>query len=104
MSFISTSLTVRARGQPSPRFHVEAWLLFRNCEMDDYVFCLFFLLYILGFENVGVFISNFVELALHLAYSSFFSFLVFMARTLRAWAIKGRKTRSITCRTDLALG
>ena len=29
---ISTSLTVR--GQPSPRFHVEAWLPFKNCEMD----------------------------------------------------------------------
>ena len=28
---ISTSLTVQA--QPSPRFHVEAWLPFRNCEM-----------------------------------------------------------------------
>ena len=32
MSIISTSLTMR--GQPSPRFHVEAWLAFRNCEMD----------------------------------------------------------------------
>ena len=32
-----------------------------------------------------------------------FSFLVFMARVLRAWAIKGRKkTWSITCRTDRA--
>ena len=30
---ISTSLTVP--GQPSPRFHVEAWLPFRNCEMDS---------------------------------------------------------------------
>ena len=29
---ISTSLTVP--GQPSPRFHVEVWLPFRNCEMD----------------------------------------------------------------------
>ena len=29
---ISTSLNVT--GQPSPRFHVEAWLLFRNSEMD----------------------------------------------------------------------
>ena len=29
---ISTSLTVP--GQPSPRFHVEAWLPFRNREMD----------------------------------------------------------------------
>ena len=28
MLFISTSLTVP--GQPSPRFHVEAWLHFRN--------------------------------------------------------------------------
>ena len=28
---ISTFLTVR--GQPLPRFHVEAWLPFRNCEM-----------------------------------------------------------------------
>ena len=35
MSIIFTSLTVR--GQPSPRFHVEAWLLFRNCEMDYFV-------------------------------------------------------------------
>ena len=33
----------------------------------------------------------------------FFSFLVFMAFALRAWAIKEReKTRSITCRTDPA--
>ena len=32
MIIISTSLTVR--GQPSPRFYVEAWLPFRNCEMD----------------------------------------------------------------------
>ena len=31
MIIISTSLT---RGQPSPRFHVKAWLPFRNCEMD----------------------------------------------------------------------
>ena len=31
MIIISTSLTVR--GQPLPRFHVEAWLPFRNCEM-----------------------------------------------------------------------
>ena len=31
MSIICISLTVRA--QPSPRFHVEAWLPFRNCEM-----------------------------------------------------------------------
>ena len=29
---ISTSLKVT--GEPSPRFHVEAWLLFRNREMD----------------------------------------------------------------------
>ena len=29
---ISTLLTVR--GQPSPQFHVEAWLPFRNREMD----------------------------------------------------------------------
>ena len=35
MSFISTSLTVR--GQPSPWFHVEAWLPFGNCEMDYYM-------------------------------------------------------------------
>ena len=35
MSIISTSLTVR--GQPSSRFHVEAWLPFRNCEMVYYV-------------------------------------------------------------------
>ena len=32
MIIISTSLTVP--GQPSPRFHVEAWLCFRNREMD----------------------------------------------------------------------
>ena len=32
MIIIFTSLTVR--GQPSPRFYVEAWLPFRNCEMD----------------------------------------------------------------------
>ena len=32
MSIISTSPTVRR--QPSPRFHVEAWLPFRNREID----------------------------------------------------------------------
>ena len=32
MIIISTSLTVTT--QPSPRFHVEAWLPFRNREMD----------------------------------------------------------------------
>ena len=32
MIIISTSLTVRV--QPSPRFHVEAWLPFRNYEID----------------------------------------------------------------------
>ena len=32
MIIICTSLTVR--GQPSPRFHVEAWLPFRNREKD----------------------------------------------------------------------
>ena len=32
MSIIYTSLTVP--GKPSPRFHVEAGLPFRNCEMD----------------------------------------------------------------------
>ena len=32
MSIISTSLTVPR--QPSPWFHVEAWLPFRNREMD----------------------------------------------------------------------
>ena len=32
MIIISTSQTVL--GQPSPRFHIEAWLPFRNCEMD----------------------------------------------------------------------
>ena len=32
MIIISTSLTVP--GQPWPRFHAEAWLPFRNCEMD----------------------------------------------------------------------
>ena len=31
MIIISTSVTVR--GQPSSRFHVEAWLPFRNCEI-----------------------------------------------------------------------
>ena len=31
---ISTSLPVP--GQPSPRFYLEAWLPFRNCEMDYY--------------------------------------------------------------------
>ena len=34
MIIISTSLTVPT--QPSPRFHVEAWLPFRNCEKDYY--------------------------------------------------------------------
>ena len=29
-----TSNSVTVPGQPSPRFHVEAWLPFRNCEMD----------------------------------------------------------------------
>ena len=41
MIIISTSLTVP--GQPLPRFHVEAWLPFRNCEMDHshrFVHCL----------------------------------------------------------------
>ena len=32
---ISTSLT--KPGQPSPRFQVEAWLPFRNCEMVYYL-------------------------------------------------------------------
>ena len=32
MKIVSTSLIVP--GQPSPRFHVEAWLPFRNREMD----------------------------------------------------------------------
>ena len=32
MSIISTSLTVRT--QPWPQFHIEAWLPFRNREMD----------------------------------------------------------------------
>ena len=31
MIIISTFLTVPS--QPSPQFHVEAWLPFRNCEM-----------------------------------------------------------------------
>ena len=31
MIIISTSLTMS--GHPKPQFHVEAWLLFRNCEM-----------------------------------------------------------------------
>ena len=35
MRIISISLT--APGQPSPRFHVEAWFPFRNCEMDYYI-------------------------------------------------------------------
>ena len=35
MIIISTSLTVP--GQHSPQFHVEAWLPFRNREMDYYV-------------------------------------------------------------------
>ena len=34
MIIISNSLTVS--GQPLPQFHVEAWLPFRNCEMDYY--------------------------------------------------------------------
>ena len=42
MSVISTSLTVP--GQPSPRFHGEAWLPFRNREMDYY--CKYFHTYI----------------------------------------------------------
>ena len=32
MCIISTSVIVR--GQPSPRFHVEAWLPFWNCEIN----------------------------------------------------------------------
>ena len=36
MIIISTSLTVPT--QPSPRFHLEAWLPFRNCEMDYSIF------------------------------------------------------------------
>ena len=32
MIIISTSLAMR--GQPSPRFHVEAWLPFRKYEKD----------------------------------------------------------------------
>ena len=32
MIIISTSLTVP--GQPLPRFHEEAWLLFKSHEMD----------------------------------------------------------------------
>ena len=32
MSIVSTFLTVR--GQPSPWFHVEAWLPFRNCDWN----------------------------------------------------------------------
>ena len=35
MSIICASLTVRT--QSSPRFHVEAWLFFRNREMDYYI-------------------------------------------------------------------
>ena len=37
MIIISTSLTVPT--QPSPRFHVEAWLPFRNREMDYSEMC-----------------------------------------------------------------
>ena len=37
MIIISTSLTVPT--QPSPRFHVKAWLPFRNREMDYYSVC-----------------------------------------------------------------
>ena len=41
MSIICTSLTVRT--QPSPRFHVEAWLPFRNVKWAilQHVFCIF---------------------------------------------------------------
>ena len=35
MVIMPTSLTVP--GLPSPRFHVEAWLPFRNREMDYYM-------------------------------------------------------------------
>ena len=51
MIIISTSLT--KPGQPSPRFHVEAWLSFRNCEMVYWTlkqflsFFLYFSFYIL---------------------------------------------------------
>ena len=51
---ISSSQTVRA--QPSPRFHVEAWLPFRNCEMDQFnlnsevILCRFFGSF--GIENI----------------------------------------------------
>ena len=42
MIIISISLTVPA--QPSPRFHVEAWLPFRNCEMDySRAYCRYFI-------------------------------------------------------------
>ena len=47
MSIISTSLTVL--GQPSPQFHVEAWLPFRNCEMD-YLSLLFIVYVIVGYD------------------------------------------------------
>ena len=40
MIIISTSLTVPT--QPSPRFHVEAWLPFKNREMDYYYYNGFF--------------------------------------------------------------
>ena len=42
MIIISTSLTVP--GQPSLRFHVEAWLPFSNREMDYLLFSQEFIL------------------------------------------------------------
>ena len=51
MIIISTSPTVPT--QPSPRFHVEAWLPFRNCEMD-YCFFMFLITTLFGMECSGV--------------------------------------------------
>ena len=62
MIIISTSLTVPT--QPSPRFHVEAWLPFRNREMD---YCIFNFdrsnSFILPFRFISVcFIAGFIHL------------------------------------------
>ena len=48
MSIICAFLTVLT--QPWPRFHVEVWLPFRNCEMDYYV------------QNITLINSNFHSL------------------------------------------
>ena len=49
MSIVCASLTVRV--QPSPRFHVEAWLPFRNCEID--IFGGRFFKHLLGMKTKG---------------------------------------------------